>query len=137
LSDLAHTKEATMPRTRKAEAPTLLDEPEVTGHYVELGSYTVSFETFHTDTDPAPLFRGLPDDRCQCPHWGLVVSGRLDVRYADREESLVEGDVYFVAPGHLPHPHAGTEVIEFSPTDALQATLAVVGANMAPQAVKS
>jgi len=66
-----------------------------------------------------------------------VVSGRLDVRYADREESFVEGDVYFVAPGHLPHPHAGTEVIEFSPTVALQATLAVVGANMAPQAVGS
>jgi len=126
-----------MPRTRKAEAPILLDEPEVTGRYVELGSYTVSFETVHTDTDPAPLFRGLPDDRCQCPHWGLVVSGRLDVRYADREESFVEGDVYFVAPGHLPHPHAGTEVIEFSPTVALQATLAVVGANMAPQAVGS
>lgn len=115
----------------------LLDEPEVTGRYVELGGYTVSFETFHTDVDPAPLFRGLPDDRCQCPHWGLVVSGRLDVRYADGKESFVEGDVYFLVPGHLPHPHAGTEVIEFSPTEALQATLAVVGANMAPQAVRS
>lgn len=126
-----------MPRTRKEEAPMLLDEPEVTGRYVELGGYTVSFETFHTDVDPAPLFRGLPDDRCQCPHWGLVVSGRLDVRYADGKESFVEGDVYFLVPGHLPHPHAGTEVIEFSPTEAMQATLAVVSANMAPQAMRS
>jgi hypothetical protein len=105
----------------------------VTGRYVELGSYTVSFETFHTDADPAPLFRGLPENRCQCPHWGVVVSGRLDARYADGEESFTAGDVYYLAPGHLPHPHAGTELIEFSPTEALQATMAVVGANMAPQ----
>jgi hypothetical protein len=122
-----------MPRARKEEAPILLDEPEVTGRYVELGSYTVSFETFHTDADPAPLLRGLPENRCQCPHWGVVVSGRLDARYADGEESFTADDVYYLAPGHLPHPHAGTELIEFSPTEALQATMAVVGANMAPQ----
>jgi hypothetical protein len=67
MSVLAHAREADMPRTRKEEAPLLLDEPEVTGRYVELGGYTVSFETFHTDVDPGPLFRGLPDDRCQCP----------------------------------------------------------------------
>lgn len=120
-----------MPRTRKDEAPILLDEPEVTGRYVELDGYTVSFESFHTDTDPAPLFRGLPDDRCQSPHWGVVLSGRLDVRYADHEETFTEGDAYYIAPGHLPRVHAGTEVIEFSPTEALQATTAVVGANLA------
>ena len=46
-----------MSHTRKEEAPILLEEPEVTGRYVELDGYTVSFETFHTDTDPGPLFR--------------------------------------------------------------------------------
>ena len=122
-----------MPRTRKDEAPLLVDEPEITGRYVELADHTVAYESFHTDMDPAALFRGLPDDRCQCPHYGVVVSGRLEMRYADRTEVFEAGDAYVAAPGHVPWPHAGTEVVEFSPTDALQATLAVVGANMSQQ----
>jgi hypothetical protein len=120
-----------MPHTRKDDAPILLDEPEIEGRYAEIGPYTVSFETYRSDVDPAPLFRGLPDDRCQCPHWGVVRSGRLVFRYADREENYSAGDVYFVPPGHLPLTFAGTEVVEFSPTDQLQATMAVLGANMA------
>jgi len=119
-----------MPHTRKDEAPVLVQEPEVTGRYVELAGYTVSFETFHTDSDPAPLFRGLPDDRCQCPHWGIVVSGRLEVRCAGGEETFTAGDAYYLPAGHLPHPCAGTELVEFSPSEALQATMAVVGANL-------
>jgi hypothetical protein len=90
----------------------------------------VSFEEFHTDLDPAPLFRGLADDRCQSPHWGVVLSGRLHVRYADHDETFTGGDAYCIAPGHLPHPSAGTEVVEFGPTAALQEPMAVVGANM-------
>jgi hypothetical protein len=123
-----------MPRTRKDEAPILLDEPEIEGRYAELGEHTVSFESFHVDADPSPLFRGLPDDRCPCPHWGVVLSGRIVVRYPDREETLEAGDAYVMTPGHLTLVSAGSEVVEFSPTEALQATMAVVGANMAAQA---
>jgi hypothetical protein len=120
-----------MPRTRKDEAPLAFDEPEITGRYVELDDYTVAFETFHTGMDPAPLFRGLPGDRCPCAHWGVVLSGRLDIRYPDGQETFLPGDAYYIRPGHLPHPHAGTEVVEFTPTALLQQTAAVVGANMA------
>jgi hypothetical protein len=59
------------------------------------------------------------------------VSGRRVFRYADSEEVLTAGDAYHAEPGHLPLASAGTEVVEFSPTDQLQATMAVVGANMA------
>jgi glyoxylate utilization-related uncharacterized protein len=120
-----------MPRTRKDEAPIAVDAPEIEGRYVELDGYTVGFEKVHVDVDPAPLFRGLPDDRCQCPHWGYVVSGRLTMRFADREETYAAGDAYYIPAGHLPLVTAGTEVVEFSPTEALQQTMAVVGANMA------
>jgi hypothetical protein len=123
-----------MPRTRKDEAPLVIDEPLIAGRYVELADHTVAFESFPTDFDPAELFRGLPDDRCTCPHWGVVVSGRLDVHYADRSETYTAGDAYYILPGHLPHPHAGTEVVEFSPTAQLQAVMQVVGANMAQMA---
>jgi len=119
-----------MPRTRKDEAPVLVDVPVLEGRYVELDDYTVSFETFLDDADGTPLFRGLPDDRCQCPHWGVVVSGRLVLRFADREESYEAGDAYYAAPGHVPIVTAGTEVVEFSPSVELQKTMAVLGANM-------
>jgi hypothetical protein len=39
--------------------------------------------------------------------------------------------VYYAEPGPLPLVSAGTEVVEFSPTARLQATMAVLGANMA------
>jgi hypothetical protein len=124
-----------MPRTRKDEAPVMIDEPEITGRYVELADHTVSFETFHTDMDPAQLFRGLPDDRCQCPHWGVVHSGMLELRYVDHTEVYEAGDAYYALPGHVPWPHSGTEIVEFSPTRALQAAMSVLAANMAAPAV--
>jgi hypothetical protein len=120
-----------MPSARKDEAPIIVDEPVIEGRYVELNEYTVGFETFHADVDSGPLFRGLPEDRCQCPHWGVVVNGTITMRFADHEETYTAGDAYYAAPGHLPLAYAGAEVVEFSPTAQLQQTMAVVGANMA------
>ena len=119
-----------MPRTRKDEAPVLIDEVPITGRYAELGPYTIAFETFHTDMDPAPLFRGLPDDRCQCPHWGIVTAGKVIFRYADHDEVFQAGDAYYGAPGHLPLIFAGTELIEFSPTQVLGETMVVLDRNL-------
>lgn len=120
-----------MPRTRKDEAPIAVSEPMIEGRYVELDDYTVAFETFPIASDPSPLFVGLLDDRCQCPHWGYVVRGTFRAAYADGEESFTAGDAYYLRPGHLTKLDAGTEVVEFSPTVQLQETMAVVGANMA------
>ncbi|WP_037607133.1 cupin domain-containing protein [Streptacidiphilus rugosus] len=120
-----------MPRTAKPEAPLLLDEEAVEGRYSELDDYTVGFETFHQDVDPAPLFRGLPDDACQSPHWGVVLKGRMVFRYPDHDEVYHAGDAYYGAPGHVPLVFAGTEVVEFSPTAAMRETMAVVGRNLA------
>ena len=39
--------------------------------------------------------------------------------------------MYYAEPSHLPLMSAGTEVVEFSPTGQLQATMAVVGGNVA------
>jgi hypothetical protein len=59
------------------------------------------------------------------------VSGAVTFRYADHEETFEAGDAYYAPPGHLPLIVAGTELVEFSPTDALNATMAVVMRNMA------
>ncbi|KAB2365755.1 cupin domain-containing protein [Actinomadura montaniterrae] len=119
-----------MPRTSKQETPIAVDEPMIEVRVADLGGCTVAYETDKADFDPAALFRGLPDDRCQCPHWGVVVKGQIIFRYADRDEVFHAGDAYYAAPGHVPLMFGGAEVIEFSPTDRLQETTAVIEANM-------
>lgn len=119
-----------MPSTSKGATPVAVDEEIMEGRYAEIGEYTVGFETFRADSDPAELFRGLPDDRCQCPHWGYVVSGKVVYRYPDHDEVFEEGHAYYGAPGHLPLVFAGTELVEFSPTKALNQTMEVVSRNM-------
>lgn len=120
-----------MPSANKMTTPVAVDLSVIQGRYAELDSFTVGFETFPEDVDPAPLFTGLPDDRCQCPHWGVVQSGQITFRWSDHEETYGAGDAYYAGPGHLPLIAAGTSVIEFSPTDALGATMAVIDANLA------
>jgi hypothetical protein len=102
------------------------------GHFEDFGPYTVGFERYHADADLAPLFTGLPDDRCQCPHMGYVVAGKVTFTFTDgTEETYEAGDAYYAPPGHLPYLHAGSEVVEFSPSTELQKTLEVVERNMA------
>jgi hypothetical protein len=119
-----------MPRTSKEEAPVAVDIDVIEGRYVDLGGYTVGFEHFKQDADPGPFFQGLPDDRCQCRHWGVVMSGKLVFRYADHSEIFEAGDAYYGAPGHLPLFFAGTQIVEFSPSAELQKTMDVVGRNL-------
>ena len=90
---------------------------------------SVGFETYTADADLAPLFKGLPDDRCHCPHWGYVAKGKFT--FADGHEETYEGgDAYYAPPGHIPVVTAGTEMIEFSPTEEYGRTLEVVGQNL-------
>ena len=120
-----------MPKASKETASHIEDMGVMEGRYEELGGYTVGFETFREDADGTPLFKGLPDDRCQSPHWGYVVNGRITFRYADHEEIYETGDAYYAPPGHIPVIKAGTEVIEFSPAEAYGQTMEAITRNMA------
>ena len=107
-----------MPKIGKDEIKEVVRLEGYEGRLSQLGKYTVAFETYTADADLTPLFRGLPDDRCQCPHWGIVLKGSLTFRTADGEMTVTAGEAYYAPPGHLTFLHAGTEVIEFSPTTA-------------------
>ena len=120
-----------MPKTSLDTASRVVDAGVMEGRYEELGGYTVGFESFREDPDGTPLFRGLPDDRCQSPHWGYVISGRITLRFADRDEVYEAGDAYYAPPGHVPVVEAGTEVVEFSPTGEYEKTMAVIAENLA------
>jgi hypothetical protein len=120
-----------MPKVSKQDIPDVLTAEGYEGRFAELDGYTVGFETYTADADMAPLFKGLPDDRCQCPHWGVVLKGKLIYHYADGDDVIEGGQAYYARPGHTPEIFGGTEVIEFHPTDELAKTMEVVERNMA------
>lgn len=97
----------------------------------EIEGYTVSFLELRQDVDLTELLKGLPNDRCQCPHWGYVIKGSITVTVGDEVEVHKAGDAYYLPPGHVPTSHEpGTTLVEFSPTHELKKTEAVMMANM-------
>jgi hypothetical protein len=60
----------------------------------EFDGYTVDFVWIRQDSDLAPMLKGLPDDRCQCPHWGYVFKGEMTVSYADHEEVIAPEEAF-------------------------------------------
>lgn len=101
------------------------------GHFEDAGDYTIAFETYTEDADLSGFFDGLPDNRCQCPHWGYVLQGKVAFHYGDHSEIIEAGHAYYIPPGHTPQIFSGTEVVEFSPTVELEQTMEVVMKNVA------
>lgn len=117
-----------MPKASRETASESIDGSGFEGHYENFeGGYTVGFETFTEDVDMTPRLKGLPDDRCQSPHWGYVVEGRLTYRTGDREEVIEAGEAFYVPAGHTLISDAGTEVVFFSPTREWQETVEKIG----------
>jgi hypothetical protein len=126
-----------MPKASKETASDSVKLEGYEGHFENFdGGYTVGFETYTADADLEELFKGLPDDRCQCEHWGYVIKGKLSFKTADGVETYETGDAYYAPPGHTPVLYAGTEIVEFSPTKELQQTMDVVTKNMEGVAVQ-
>jgi hypothetical protein len=120
-----------MPKASKTTASETVELEGYEGHMESMeGGYTVVFEKYTADADLTPYFKGLPEDRCQSPHWGFVLTGKVTFKTATGEETFETGDAYYVGPGHTPVLYAGTEIVEFSPTDELTRTLEAVAKNM-------
>lgn len=109
-----------MPKASKETAAQVDDRGPAEDRHEDLGGYTVNFISIREDMDLTPLLKGLPDDRCQCPHWGYVFKGRLTWRFADHEEVVEAGDAFYAPPGHAPMAEGGSEFVQFSPTAELR-----------------
>jgi hypothetical protein len=109
----------TVPKVSKATAQ-VEDHGVVEDRHADIDGYTVNFVTFRQDIDGTPLLKGLPDDRCQCPHWGYVLKGRFTYRFADHDEVFEAGDAFYLPPGHIPIADADSELVQFSPSEELQ-----------------
>src|SRR5438045_8221075 len=118
-------------RGSKQDVPVTIEAGGVVIREAEWGDFNVALESMPAGTDTEPLFKGLPDDRCQCPHWGYVIKGQVRIRYKDHEETLKAGDVYYLAPGHTTFFDEDTELVEFSPKGEYQKTIEVAARNMA------
>jgi mannose-6-phosphate isomerase-like protein (cupin superfamily) len=118
-------------RGSREDLPATMESDQVIVQEAEWADIHVGFETYNEEFDLAPLLRGLPDDMCQCPHYGYVLKGRMRVRCADREEVFEAGDAYYIGPGHSPIMEAGTEIVEFSSKDGYRKTMEVAERNLA------
>jgi hypothetical protein len=100
----------------------------------ELAAFTVDFGSAKAGLVMGPgLFAGLPDDACQCPHWGILVKGQWQVPFTDgRTETVRAGEAYYLPPGHRFEVVEDSEYIEFSPTKELTETYTVVARNTRP-----
>ena len=120
-----------MPKISKQSATKGGDHGPVVDREDQLGPYTVNFVEFRQDIDATPLMNGLPDNRCQCPHWGYVIKGRMTMRFPEHEEVYEAGEAYYAPPGHCPVKHdPGTEIVQFSPAGELRKTQEVMMKNM-------
>jgi hypothetical protein len=120
-----------MPKTSKDTTPERRESGPAIDRFAHLDDHTVSFTTILEDSSLAPLLKGLPDDACQCPHWGYMLAGEMTVTYTDgRQETYVAGEAFSIPAGHAPSAVAGTDFVMFSPKDQLAATDAAIAANI-------
>ena len=74
-----------MPKVSKDNAPQLNDYGPVVEAKDDVDGYTLQILEMRHDMDATPLLRGLQNDRCQSPHWGYVIKGRLTFDCGDHE----------------------------------------------------
>jgi hypothetical protein len=101
----------------KTQLPTRLEAGGVCIQAQDWSELNVARIRFPKGADATPLLVGLPQDLCQCPHWGMVLQGSIHVRYADGNEEVVgAGQVYYWPPGHTVWVDEDYEAVEFSPS---------------------
>jgi hypothetical protein len=106
-----------MPAYSQDQVPIEFEVAVAQARAVPGGEMTIAFERLSAGVETAPLFKGLPDDACQSPHWGYVISGRLRIASADgSEETLDAGQAYHLPAGHNVVVEDDALVVEFSPT---------------------
>ena len=84
--------------------------------FTPVGNMTLSFYQIPKSTDFASLLKGLPDDMCQCPHYGYLLKGKMLVHTKTGEEAVETGQVFYMAPGHVPEFPEDCDLFEFAPT---------------------
>jgi hypothetical protein len=110
-------------RATRDQLPILFGADPAAIRGIDWGDLRSMIISLPAGTDLAPLLQGLPNDLCPCPHWGYMLKWRIRVTYADGEEVLEAGDLFYLPPGHTALVEEDTEFVEFSPPAAHQPVL--------------
>lgn len=84
------------------------------------GGMSVAFVCLPEGTDLRPALAGLPGDMCPCPHWGVVLSGRVRMHTPEGARDYEGGEAFYWAAGHAPEAVEPVRYVDFSPTDELE-----------------
>jgi hypothetical protein len=110
-------------RATKNELPLMLEAGPSSIRGADWGDLRLSVVSVPAGTDFGPLLKGLPNDRCQGPHWGYVLKGRIRIQYPTGDEVLNAGDFYYMPPDHSGVAEEDTEFLEVAPSDLHEAFL--------------
>jgi hypothetical protein len=131
LSNRLTTKRRCEMQMKPENLPIIFERDGSSLHSTEWVGMAVLLYTIPAGTDMEPLFAGLPEDMCQCPHWGYELKGRLRIRHVDHDLVGSAEDVFFVEPEHAPVYEEDTQMIEFSPKEPWYAIISTIARNMA------
>jgi len=124
-------------RTRSDHIPVVMDALGATARHqpefgTAVGTLAAEHYRFEAGVDVSPLLEGLPDDGCQAPHWGYIISGRVTVTYTGGDtESCSAGDLVYWPAGHTVRADEPSELVLFSPQVDHQAVMAHMGDRLA------
>ncbi len=107
-------------RSQSKDIPLEMDQDGIETRGIDCDGVYARYISLPAGVDFTPLLAGLPDDRCQCPHWGYVLEGSITLKYADgTEETNRAGDVYYWPAGHTGWTDGGVVFLEFSTTSEI------------------
>jgi hypothetical protein len=107
--------------TRIDEMPVEIDNGELQTRYLELDDMAIRHARVPAGADMSPLLRGLPNDRCPSPHWGIVLAGSIHVVHADgTRETAQAGEVYHWPAGHTATTDEPVEFLEVGPVELMR-----------------
>lgn len=108
-------------KMRCEELPDALRAGEIRFQGADFGELNISNIHLPKGADATPLLEGMPQNLCQCPHWGMVLKGSINVRYGDgRTERVNAGEVYYWPAGHTVWVDEDYQAVEFSPKDGMR-----------------
>lgn len=111
-------------KIKATEAPQARTQLGDMARGIDQANFTMALMQLPAGTDFCTFLVCLPHNHCQCPHWGYVLEGQIDVTYQDGATETVEaGDLYYWPPGHTVSVDRDTRYVEFSPSDQMNDVL--------------
>ena len=106
-------------KMRIEDVPVIMEGPgTVMRRQTGLGNLDFGYIELPEGADFAPLLEGLSNNSCGCPHWGYILQGEFRISYDDgKEETLTEGDIFYLPPGHTAAVESDLKCIMFSPDE--------------------